>query len=291
MIDAYDASARGWVQGRGRRARWRDLPFDGRPKDLEPQYLLPIEAMAEFDPDHERPKLGFMAIASATNRRSMVACALLDAPCGNSVPTLRGVDALDELRILAVLDSFVFDHVLRLRMGGINLNRHVLAETPVLTPERRTTWLTPTALRIAASLAWTDPRRDRRALRGTALCGTIPSLDPESRRRRRAILDAVVAHAFGLDCEMFAWVLRDTQHDVARLRERSFTRTLDPKGFWRIDSRLPIEQRLTTRALREFEKLERSLGEGLTAETAIARCLDGSRKISTTPNDRAQSTP
>jgi len=40
------------------------------------------------------------------------------------------------------------------------------------------------------------------------------------------------------------------------LSDSSFTRNLDPRGFWRIDSDLPAEQRLTNRVKYYFKYID-----------------------------------
>src|SRR5690606_6142958 len=82
MVGAFDFSEKGWVAGHGRRAQWRAIDH---PKTIEPQYLVRAEELAEIDPRFREPKVGFMAVGSATNARTMRATLLLRAPCGNSV--------------------------------------------------------------------------------------------------------------------------------------------------------------------------------------------------------------
>jgi len=55
------------------------------------------------------------------------------------------------------------------------------------------------------------------------------------RLRVRAIVDAVVAQLAGLDFQGFVSVLRECAFPTDMTRSDQFTRTLDPKGFWRVD--------------------------------------------------------
>lgn len=254
MLGMFDYAEKGWVAGRGRRAEWRDLTWHG--KQLEPQYLLPATELPAVDPQHDRPKLGFMAIGSATNTRTMIASSLFCAPCGNAVPTLRSASIADDLCVLAVLTSLVYDWALRRRLGGNNLNRFVLAETPVLAPERRAL-LRATAAPLAAELAWPHPRF------AAAWLGLQAELDaparwrtdPASRAGARVALDALVAWAFDLDPDDLAWILRECDHPAAALRDRDHTRALDPKGFWRVDRDLEPAARQSVRSLAALEQL------------------------------------
>ncbi|MEK7269994.1 MAG: CAP domain-containing protein, partial [Planctomycetota bacterium] len=58
----------------------------------------------------------------------------------------------------------------------------------------------------------------------------------------RCILDAVVAHLYGLDDDDFHWHLRDCGHPVDQVTNKTFARTLDPKGFWRGSDAMAFER-------------------------------------------------
>jgi hypothetical protein len=68
--------------------------------------------------------------------------------------------------------------------------------------------------------------------------------------RIRAMLDAVIAHWYGLDAQDFRHILRDCDRPQA-------PRGADPKGFWRIDSDKPPELRHPILALVAFDELQR----------------------------------
>ena len=52
-----------------------------------------------------------------------------------------------------------------------------------------------------------------------------------------------------LDLADFAWILRDCDHPQHALASKPFTRTLDPKGFWRVDKAEDPELRHTVLSL------------------------------------------
>ena len=81
-----------------------------------------------------------------------------------------------------------------------------------------------------------------------------------SRVPRRCMLDAIVAVLYGLDRDDFAWILRDCDHPAARLSEKGFCRTLDPKGFWRVDKASDPELRHTVLSLAAFDDLHAAIG-------------------------------
>jgi hypothetical protein len=98
------------------------------------------------------------------------------------------------------------------------------------------------------------------------------AVTPHERLRLRCILDAVVAHLYGLDKKDFRWILRDCDHPVDQVTNKAFARTLDPKGFWRVDKTRDPELRHTVLAQVAFADLQamiRSDGE----ETALHRFL------------------
>lgn len=247
-IGAFEFAQKAWLGGRGRRARWE--PTAGGA--LGPQYLLDAQhcpAIADG-----APRLGLMAVGSATNERSMIAAALLDDPCGNSVLAVRCRPGA-ELALLAVLNSFAYDFALRLRLGGNNLNRFLLDETPLPDVDRLVA--VRGFVEHAAALSWSHERFAQRWL-GLDLDRSVPwrahwASTPHDRLRRRCILDAVVAGAFDLTSDDFARILRDCAHAPDELARRR--RALDAKGFWRVDAAREPAARHTVLALAAFDEL------------------------------------
>ncbi len=84
------------------------------------------------------------------------------------------------------------------------------------------------------------------------------AVTPHERLRLRSILDAVVAHLYGLDLDDFAWILRDCDHPAAQVCNKPFSRTLDPKGFWRVDKDKDPELRHPVLSLVAFHELKRA---------------------------------
>ncbi len=268
MIGQFDFSKKGWVRGKGRSAVWRDIPWDA--KVIEPQYLMAADDFfkAALSRDDEAAafrglKIGFMAIGSATNSRSMFCAHVFDSPCGNAVPviqTMRGHGC--GLALMATLNSYSYDYALRARLGGINLNYFVIEETPVLGPIG---WQDiPSAVLKAVNLGWPHLRYSSEWLRLRRLLSavtwrswkTIWALTFHERLRLRCLLDAVVAELYGLDWDDLAWILRDCDHPIERMRDNSLTRALDPKGFWRVDKEQDPELRHTVLTLAAFHDLK-----------------------------------
>ncbi len=73
----------------------------------------------------------------------------------------------------------------------------------------------------------------------------------------RAAAEAVIAELYGLSLDDFAWILRDCDHPIERVCNKPFSRTLDPKGFWRVDKEQEPELRHPVLSLVAFHELKR----------------------------------
>lgn len=83
------------------------------------------------------------------------------------------------------------------------------------------------------------------------------AVTPRERLRLRSILDAAVAELYGLELDDFTWILRDCDHPIAKVCDKPFSRTLDPKGFWRVDKEQDPELRHPVLSLVAFHELKR----------------------------------
>ncbi|MBU2602670.1 MAG: hypothetical protein KKA32_10985 [Actinobacteria bacterium] len=255
MIGQFDFSQKGWVSGKGRSAVWRDIPWSD--KRIEPQYLMGEKdylqnAARDRDGDPKMArglKVAFMDITSATNERTMIAAVLNDVPCGNSAPVLSTTRS--PLELVAVLNSFVYDFVARMRCGGLHLNYFVIEETPLPRPSPETQLLRTTAARLCMAHpcfgeCWEGMRAEENEAADSAQAGDgLWVVDVAQRRALRAVIDAQVAKCYALTTEDFEWILRDCDHVVGDLGRNEFTRRLEPKGFWRVDRELAAGARLT----------------------------------------------
>lgn len=236
------------------------------PGDLRPQFLL--HATAWTGPAARLPaRIGLRALANASNERSAVAALLPALPCGNSLgvlqPRVVEGDFLRSAAALAgVLGSLPFDWTLRQRLAGTNLNAFVLADTVV--PELSSAdeiRLAVIVLRLSAILPWQAPcwelARQQGWLPADHTQAGHAALDRATRRDLLIELDLRVARAFDLRADDLAWMLRDCDHPADRLRDRRFTATLPPRGFWRVDRTLVPERRRTTGLLRAATVLAR----------------------------------
>jgi hypothetical protein len=263
MIGQFDFSEKGWVSGKGRGAVWREIPWEE--KRVEPQYCMSRVVFETARNEDGTPrairglKLGFMDVSSSTNSRTMVCALVADHPCGNKVPVLstpfRG-------SLLMVLGATSYDYLLRVRFGGLSLNSYILHETAL--PSRKNA-ASAAVFRLASSGAlfspcWMEYRHtlESRTLRPWR---RLWAITPHERLRLRCMLDAIVAVLYGLAWDDFAWILRDCDHPSERVRDKAFARTLDPKGFWRVDKERDPELRHTVLSLVAMRDLERCIAD------------------------------
>ncbi|MEW6443202.1 MAG: hypothetical protein AB1640_19870 [bacterium] len=260
MVGQFDFSEKGWVRGKGRRAEWRDIPF--QEKTVEPQYLISFkEYAAAHDRDGEPKavrgaKVAFMDVTSATNARTMIATVLFDAPCGNSAPVLQVRDGSLHA-LVAILNSFAYDFAARARCGGLHLNYYVIEETPLPRDHehvlRRLAYFALQLVGVSLLFAGEWSREsDRR--KPWKRCWAVAESE---RLRLRCIIDAVVADLYGLDLDDLTWVLRACDYPSACLNDYDQYRTLDPKGFWRVDKEKDPELRHTVLSQVAFHELKR----------------------------------
>jgi hypothetical protein len=266
MIGQFDFSEKGWVSGKGRGAVWREIPWDR--KVIEPQYLMGTETVSDSQKSYGHAKVAYMRISSATNARTTIAAYLNGVPAGDSVFFFRSNahSAADCLSVVAIFNTMVFDYQARSRLGGLNMSEFMMVETAV--PPR-------TRVGVAWSPLLHLARRLALPFRGFApdwLC-LVGALSPgglsarrswkglwavtlAERLRLRCMLDALMAEFYGLDWDDLVWVLRDCDHPTESLREKAFGRSVDPKGFWRIDRAVDPELRHPVLTLVAFRDLK-----------------------------------
>lgn len=241
MVGQYDFSKAGWVAGTGLSAEWREIGWED--KAIEPQYLI-AASHANTRPFRDL-RVAFRDIARSTDVRSMIASVIPGFPAGNSVPVLTvaedGEGFATPVTLLAILNSFVYDYQARIRLGGTHLNYYVIEETAL--PKPTAPWLEAVQL-LAPSLAMPHPVFAQHWLRPAYRHRPWKAwwaLTRHERLRLRCILEALVAAAYGLTLDQFAYIVAE--------------RPADPKGFWRVDQDLPVEQRLTTLSLVAYSDL------------------------------------
>lgn len=163
--------------------------------------------------------LAFRDIARPTDARTFIASAVPKAGFGNKAPLLipdaaaSGGAAFADFAplLLGNLNSFALDYVARQKVQGTNLNWFIVEQLPVVPPaayERRFGNKTAAEIARADVLRLTYTANDMAAFAtDMGVAGQPFPWDAEDRLRRRARLDAVFFHLYGLDREQAAYVL------------------------------------------------------------------------------------
>ncbi|MCR4402988.1 MAG: hypothetical protein NUW12_09470 [Firmicutes bacterium] len=266
MIGQFDFSQKGWVRGKGRGAVWREMSWAA--KVFEPQYLMALETCRMSECPVLGCKMPVMNISSATNSRTVVGAFAKDFPCNHSLNPIRSGSLQRLLAGVAIFNSWVFDFAVRARMGGVNLSYFVLDEVPMVQPGAADClpliaastslslahrWFSPEWLKVAS---YVKPcvKTDGQSIQ--AAWEQRWALTAQERLRLRCIIDAIAAELYGLDWDDLAWILRECDYPAERLQDKTFTRMLDPKGFWRVDKDKDPELRHTVLTLAAFRDLK-----------------------------------
>jgi hypothetical protein len=246
MIGQFDLTQKGWISGKGRGAVWRTIPVAN--KVMEPQYLMAESVFVENQPNRPESKVAHMRIGSATNERSTIAAVVGAVPTGDTAAVLWTGNLERDLALSAILNSLTFDSLMRRRLGGLHLDYHVFEQMPL---PRLNDGIAKILAGCAAQLTFVGGPSELLRKKFVRETGEDPPevIDPRERRRLRAMVDAVVAWAYGLSVKDLRYLLRDCMHSCEDLRKRSIVSILDPKGFWRVDSDLDPESRATNLAV------------------------------------------
>jgi hypothetical protein len=260
MIQQLDSYAAAYLGGSGNQAKWE--PQNWSSKSIQPQFLMGLQSYQENSEFVGDVKIAFRDITNATNERTMISSGVLNFPCGNILGILRLPSEFDGAAIsslIACLTSFAYDAQARNRIGGTHLNWFVVEETAVLPfkeiPQSvgllcaRLLFPIHKAARIWAQLKVRHNLEDQHWRQ-------LWALTPYERLRLRCILDAVVAHLYGLDEDDFRWILRDCDHPIEIVNDKAQARKFDPKGFWRVDKDKPPELRHTVLSQIAFHDLQ-----------------------------------
>ncbi|MCC6316620.1 MAG: hypothetical protein IT361_02925 [Gemmatimonadaceae bacterium] len=255
MIGQFDFSEKGWVRGKGRTAVWREIPWDN--KVIEPQYLMAVNDYAARSDRASGTKVSHMRIGSATNARSTIASVLSDVPTGDTAAIFWTSSTESDLALVAVLNSLPFDFVMRARLGGLHLDYHVFDANPLPNREAATQLLSEVSARLnLPHVRWSRTWRSVSHRRDQAW-RRLWAVAPHERRRLRVIVEVLSAHTYGLEVSSLSWLLNECDQARDFLGSDTFARTVDPKGFWRVDKDKDPELRHTVLTQVAFHDLQR----------------------------------
>ena len=229
-------------------------------KEISSLYLMSLSDFKTKKNISER--IAFRDVQNATNQRTMIACIIPDFPCGNTVPLITTNNFDLNCITLSVLTSFPLDRILRMKMSQNHINWFYAEELPL--PKSLKAYSVEQILIKIISLTNADKWFSSKWL---YLCRKYEisninlyqlwALTPYERLRLRCILDAVVAELYGLEIDDFAWILKECDHPAEQTTDKTFSRTLDPKGFWRVDKEKDPELRHTVLSIIAFHELKK----------------------------------
>ena len=129
MVSQYRCGCKEYLSGAGRSAKWGAVPVGS--SRISPQFYV---EEADLDPTlasrTKRRRIGFCDIAGQTNERAMQAAFIpAGCACGNKVPTLLFDDDDAAMLWLGIVNSFVFDWVVR-RYITTTINFFILENLP-----------------------------------------------------------------------------------------------------------------------------------------------------------------
>ncbi|MES2156089.1 MAG: N-6 DNA methylase [bacterium] len=178
MVHQYDAGAKAFRSGTGRRAEWEPLgPYANRPE--HPQFWVDEDQLPERLQDRvEHDRVGFCDITGQTNERTMLASWIpAGTVCGNKVPTVLPSEipvAWEEL--VAVWNSFAFDWFMR-RYVTNTVNFFILRKAPLpVLSEHDTKALRVASEKVARYCHEEGPKSQARLFQIGMLRGTIEAL-------------------------------------------------------------------------------------------------------------------
>jgi hypothetical protein len=276
LLNQFDFAASRFAGGSGHGVQWSALGWTE--KHLAPQNLMSIRDVAV---PISLTRLLFRYIANPTNQRTMLAALAPSFPAVHTVGIVKQHHGASSRALCAFLNSYAFDWQLRLRFGGSGgagaLDNAKLYESSVPQPGKpmdAALGQLVLALNCGNEIFAADWLEHRATVPQASAWRSAWAVPVHERLRLRTILDAVVVALYGLSRDDLRWILRDCDHPRERLADKAFRRTLDPKGFWRVDKTEDPELRHTVLTLVAFDALEKLIAEhGGDREAGIAALL------------------
>ncbi len=204
MVHIFDHSQKGYVSGEGRKAIWQE-------QDMERKVITPRVFVSKVDAEKEADdRIGFCDVTGATNERSILSTIIsVYVLCGNTVATLEGLTAKENLMLLSIFASFCADYLIRQRVS-LHLNWTYVSNLVVPNCRETAEDTIGDLARKAATLSCTTPEL---AEAWNAVFPEDPwtyesaERDLWKRAELRAEMDAMVAELYGLSVEEYAMVL------------------------------------------------------------------------------------
>jgi len=155
---------------------------------------------------YQKCRLAYRSIASSTNERSLICSVIPPSFTGNSLNISESLDVRTQFFCVAVLNSFVIDWFLRLKVTT-NINMFFIYQLPVPRLTRIHREFDPIVHR-AARLICTAPEFDRLGHEAGLKGYKDGATDIGERAALRAEIDGLVAHLYGVSEDEFAYILQ-----------------------------------------------------------------------------------
>ena len=245
MLHQFDFSQKGWLSGTGLQARWE--PISWAEKVINPQFLMSSEDAG--DRISQLTKVAFRRVARNTDARTMIASVVPHMPCGDKASVVSTRPA-DVPALALLLNSVALDALIRLRVGGTQVDYHYAREAPLVRPaQARQAPFPMLGLGLncpsqLAAVSWCHHNAELSTIRPWRAAWAVT---PAARLNIRVVADAVATLAFGLESKDLGSVLASCDRPDAGG---------DVKGFWRVDKEQPPERRSTVLAQVAFADLE-----------------------------------
>jgi SAM-dependent methyltransferase len=232
FIEQYDGRFAGFsgvphAERYAAKARARPIPPEAKADRLlvpESRFFIDAAAWEALTARHREPfSLFWRNTTSASNRRTVIATILPHLPTIQSIQLVQlpGRPLQELARLLAVMNSRVFDYMVRRKLNGIDLTATVIRQIPVPAKERWDARIRFQGER--ASLGRHVERRVCALLRDDArlegFCAGIfsePAARPEERRARQREIDLLIAWAYSIGPAQLRFMCLDFAEDLSK---------------------------------------------------------------------------
>jgi hypothetical protein len=161
----------------------------------------------------------------------------------------------------ACIGSLASDFVFRRKTGYLDLSKGAAFETPIARlpslPESLSIWSATLSMGcITFAQEWQALGKRHPEIRGQTW-GSWWAVDRQTRVWRRAVIEALVARALGLDSQDLRNVFSGCDGATESLARMARTGEISLAGYWRLDREFPPEERITAQIAEALEFLER----------------------------------
>ncbi|MHC1773811.1 MAG: hypothetical protein AB9834_00220 [Lentimicrobium sp.] len=150
--------------------------------------------------------LVYRMITNVNNSRTLIASVIPKAGCSNSLSIISCNTIIDEMLILANLNTFILDYVTRSKMNGRNLNHWIFMQLPIIAKLKISKKIIKIVSEIVYRLIYTSQTMRNIACELNFFDSPFIWNDKE-RFQLQCELDAIYAHLYGLEKEEMDYIL------------------------------------------------------------------------------------